>query len=90
MFIFKLFIVTSFKGVPRTPAKSIMDPLVTLVNGINLVGVVDLPLSLLQEVFRRYLSVKHTDQLLTHGKTVRVAKSVLYKIISRKDVIYNE
>ena len=65
-----------------------MDPLVTLVNGINLVGVVDLPLSLLQEVFRRYLSVKHTDQLLTHGKTVRVAKSVLYKIISRKDVIY--
>ena len=90
MFIFKLFIVTSFEDVSRTPATSIMDPLMTLVNGIHLVGVVDLPLSLLGEDFQRYLSVIHTDQLLTHGKTVRVAKSVLYKIISRKDVIYNE
>ena len=62
----------------------------TLVNGIHLVGVVDLPLSLLGEDFQRYLSVIHTDQLLTHGKTVRVAKSALYRIISRKDVIYNE
>ena len=38
MFIFKLFIVTSFKDVSRTPATSIMDPLMTLVNGIHLVG----------------------------------------------------
>ena len=46
-------------------------------------GVVDFPLSLLGEVFQRYLSVKHTGQLATHGKTVRAAESVLYKIILR-------
>ena len=49
-----------------------------------------MPLSLLEEVFQRYLSAKHTDQLVTHGKTARVAKSVLYKIISPKDLISNE
>ena len=34
-FIFKLFIVTSFRGVSRTPAASIIDILVTVVNGSN-------------------------------------------------------
>ena len=52
-------------------------------------GVVDLPLSLLKEVFQRYLSVKHACQLVTQGKTVRVAKSALCKIIFRKDVVSN-
>ena len=58
--------LTSFRDVSGTPPTSIMDPLVTLVNGINasildVVRIVDLPLSLLKEVFQRYLSVKHTS-----------------------------
>ena len=53
-------------------------------------GVVDLPLSLLGEVFQRYLSVKHTGQLVTYGKAARVAISVLCKIISHNDGISNE
>ena len=57
---------------------------------LEVVGVVDLPLSLLVEVFQRYLSLKHIGQLVKHGKTVRVTKSVLYKIIFRKGVISNE
>ena len=36
LFIFKIFIVTSFESVSRTPTTSIMDLLVTLINGINL------------------------------------------------------
>ena len=35
LFIFKLLTVTSFRGVSGTPATSIMDPRVTLVNGID-------------------------------------------------------
>ena len=54
---------------------------------LDVLGVTDLLLSLLGKVFQSYLSVKHTGQLVTHGKTVRVAKSVLYKMISFKDVI---
>ena len=50
----------------------------------------DLPLSLSGEVFQRYLSVKHIAQLVTHGKTVKIAKSVLCKIIARKDIIFNK
>ena len=42
---------------------------------------------MLDEVFQRYLPVKRIDQLVTHGKTVRIAKSVLCKIIARKDII---
>ena len=53
-------------------------------------GVVDLPLSLLGEVFQRYLSVRHIAQLVTHGKTVRIVKSVLCKIIVRNDIIFNK
>ena len=53
-------------------------------------GVVDLPLSLLGNVFQRYLSVGHVAQLVTHSKTVKIAKSVLCKIIARKDIIFNK
>ena len=35
LFILKLFIVTSFRGISRTPATSIIDLLATVVNGIN-------------------------------------------------------
>ena len=35
LFIFKLFVVTSFRGLSRTPATFIMDPIVILVNDIN-------------------------------------------------------
>ena len=35
LFIFKLAIVTSFRGVYRTSAISIINLLVTVVNGIN-------------------------------------------------------
>ena len=49
-----------------------------------------LPPSLLGKVFQRCLSVKHPAQLVTHGKTVWVPKSVLYKMIFRRDVISNE
>ena len=70
-----------------------MDPFVTqltrLTNAtknsiLDVVGVTDLPLSLLGGVFQRYLSLTHTGHLVAEGKTVRVAKSVLYKIISLK------
>ena len=54
---------------------------------LDVAGVVDLPLSLLGKVFQRYLSLKHKGQLVKHGKTARAAKFVLYKIISRKDVV---
>ena len=56
----------------------------------NVAGVVDLPLSLLNKVFQRYLSVRHIAQLVAHGKTARIAKSVLCKIVSRKDIISNK
>ena len=35
LFIFKLFIVTSFRDVSRIPATSLMDPYVTLINSIT-------------------------------------------------------
>ena len=67
----------------------------TVVNGINysclgVAGVADLLLSLLGEVFQRYLSVRHIAQLVTHRKTEKIAKSVLCKIIARKDIIFNK
>ena len=39
-------------------------------------GVVDLPLSLLGEGFQRYLSVRRIAQLVTHGKGVKLRKSM--------------
>ena len=42
---------------------------------------------ILGEVLQRYLSVRNMAQLVTHGKTVRIVKSVLCKIIARKDLI---
>ena len=50
---------------------------------LDVAGEVDLSLSLLGEVFQRYLSVSHTGQLVTQGKYVRAAKPVLCKIIAR-------
>ena len=52
-------------------------------------GVADLPLNLLGEVFQRYLSIRHLAQLVTHGKAVKIAKSVLCKIIAGKDLTLN-
>ena len=43
----------------------------------DIAEVIDLPLSLSSEAFRRYLSIRHIAQLVTHGKTVKIAKSVL-------------
>ena len=57
---------------------------------LDVVGVVDMPLSLSKEVFQRNLSVKLTGQLVTHVKAVRVAKSAICKIIFLKEVISNE
>ena len=45
---------------------------------------------ILGEVFQRYLSVRNMAQLVTHGKTVRIVKSVLCKIIVRNDIIFNK
>ena len=39
-------------------------------------GVVDLSLSLLGEVFQRYIAVGYIAQLVTQGKTAKIAKPV--------------
>ena len=52
--------------------------------------VADLTLSLLGDVFQRCLSVRHMAQLVTHGKTAKIAKSVLRKIIARKGIILSK
>ena len=74
LFFLKLFIVTN----------------VTKSSCLDVAGVVDFPLSLLGEFFQSYLSVRHKVQLVTHGKTVKTAKSVSFKIIARKDIIFNK
>ena len=53
-------------------------------------GGCSLPLSLLGKVFQIYLSVWHIPRLVTHGKTVKIAKSVLCKITARKDINFNK
>ena len=63
---------------------------VTKSSCLDVVGIADLPLSLLGEVFQRYLSVRHIAWLVTHGKMMKTAKSVLCKIIARKDIIFNK
>ena len=63
---------------------------VTKSSCLDVAGLVDFLLSLLGDVFQTYLSVRHIAQLVTHGKTVEVAKSVLCKIIARKDIIFNK
>ena len=80
-----LYVVTSFRGASRTPATSIIDLLVTIANGMNechkkLLFRCCGGCNLLGEVFQRYLSVRYIAQLVTHGKTVKIAKSVLCKI----------
>ena len=47
-------------------------------------------LSLLGEVFQRYLSVRDIAQLVAHGKTAKIAKPVLGKIVACKDTIFNK
>ena len=46
---------------------------------LDAVGVVDLSLSLLGEIFQRYLVVRYIAQLVAQGKTVKTAKLVLCK-----------
>ena len=41
---------------------------------LDVVGVVDLPRSLLGEIFQRYLAVRYIAQLVTQGKTAKIAK----------------
>ena len=54
-----------------------MDLLVTALTNVTrnsilvVAGVVDLPLSLLGEIFQRYLAVRYIAQLVTHGKAVK-------------------
>ena len=36
------------------------------------------------------ISVRHIAQLVTQGKTVKIVKSVLFKVIARKDIIFNK
>ena len=52
---------------------------VTKSSCLDAVWVTDLPLSLLGEVFQRYLAVRYTAMLVTQGKTVKIAKPVLCK-----------
>ena len=55
--------------------------------------VVDLPLSLLGEVFQRHLAVRYIARLVTHSKTVKIAKPVLCKQVPVKkkiNKIYNK
>ena len=52
---------------------------VTKSSCLDVVGVVDLPLSLLGQVFQRYLAVRYIAQLVTQGKTAKIAKPVLCK-----------
>ena len=46
---------------------------------LNIMGVIVLLLSLLGEVFQRYLAVRYIAQLVTRGKSVKIAKPVLCK-----------
>ena len=39
---------------------------------LDVVGVVDLPRSLLGEIFQRYLAVRYIAQLVTQGKTAKL------------------
>ena len=52
---------------------------VTRSSCLDVVGVVDLPLSLLGEVFQSYLAVRYIAQLVTQAKTAKIAKPVLCK-----------
>ena len=36
------------------------------------------------------ISVRHIAQLVTQGKTVKIVKSALFKVIARKDIIFNK
>ena len=46
---------------------------------LDVVWLTDLPLSLLSEVFQRYLAVKYIAQPMTQGKTAKITKPVFCK-----------
>ena len=77
---------------PRKKAPETALATVAKSSCLDVAEVVDLLLSLLGEIFQWYLSVRHIAQLVTHGKTVKIAKSVLCKIIARnrRDIIFNK
>ena len=90
--------------ISRTLTTSIMNLLVICVNGflsliyvtknfiLDASGVLDSVLILLGELFPKKLSVKRNIPMpdSEHGETVGVARSVLFKIIARKDIIFSE
>ena len=52
---------------------------VTKSSCLDVVLFIYLPLSLLGEVFQRYLAVRYIAQLVTQGKAAKIAKPVLCK-----------
>ena len=52
---------------------------VTKSSCLDVVWFIYLPLSLLGEVFQRYLAVRYIAQLVTQGKAAKIAKPVLCK-----------
>ena len=48
------------------------------------------PMSLLGELFPMFLLVRHIGQLATNGKIVKVARSLLCRIVARRDIISTE
>ena len=49
---------------------------VTKSSSLDVVWVIDLPLSLLGEVFQRYLAVRYIAQLVTQGKTAKIMQII--------------
>ena len=48
------------------------------------------PMSLLGELFPMFLLVRHIGQLVTNGEIVKVARSLLCRIVARRDIISTE
>ena len=48
------------------------------------------PMSLLGELFPMFLLVRHIGQLATNGEIVKVARSLLCRIVARRDIISTE
>ena len=71
--------VISFTGVSRNP-----DLLVTVV---RCCGDFRFALKFIRWSFQIYLSLRHIAQQVTQGKTLKIAKSVLCKIIASKDIV---
>ena len=52
---------------------------VTKSSCLDVVWVIDLPLSLLGDVFQKYSALRYIAQLVRQGKTAKIAKPVLCK-----------